>query len=90
MSLINPVQSTYPATRTGLDTVVENIQGQLATIPWITSPLLRAWNLPESRDGQLYRQPRIYSGGKEYWNSMHFPVFVHTQIGWFNCFSHLK
>jgi len=70
MSLINPIQQPYPATRTGLDTVIESIQTQLATLPWITAPLLRAWNLPETRDGKLYRNPRIYSGDKEHFNSM--------------------
>lgn len=70
MSLKNPISAPYPTTRTGLDTVVENIQKQLSTIEWITAPLNRAWNLPESRGEGLSRNPRIYSGGKEHFNSM--------------------
>jgi hypothetical protein len=75
MSLKNPQGVAYPASRTGIDWVIENIQTAMAGIPWISSAHTRAWNIPELRDGVPYRNPRIFSGqtgaSGEYWNTLY-------------------
>ena len=70
MSVVNPTEAPYPLGIKGLDTKVEAINAKLNEIPWLTRAHNRAWNLPETREEGLYRQPRIYSGDREYWNVM--------------------
>lgn len=70
MSLINPKEAPYPVEITGLDKKISEISDKLSDIIWLSISHNRAWNLPESRDGGLFRQPRIYSGLKDYWNVM--------------------
>ncbi len=70
MSLLNPVEVAYPDSITGLDLKIDGINTQLRQLPWLSLAHNRAWNLPESREEGLYRQPRIYSGDRDYWNVM--------------------
>lgn len=70
MSLKNPREAAYPSEITGLDKKISEINEKLSEIVWLSLAHNRAWNLPEIRDDGLFRQPRIYSGSKEYWNIM--------------------
>lgn len=70
MSLNNPREAAYPIEITGLDKKISQINDRLNNIVWLSITHNRAWNLPEVRESNLYRQPRIYSGAKEYWNVM--------------------